>query len=298
MFMLGFAWQRGWVPVSRAALMRAIELNGVAVPDNQLAFEWGRRAAWDPEGTECVAAKAESLPAARRLSQGLDEAIARRREILVAYQNEAYAQRYVDLVDRVRRAEAQAVPGNTRFAEIVARNAFKLMACKDEYEVARLFGDAEFRRALHANFEGDFQVRLHLAGPMFSHPDPVTGEARKRSYGPWMLHALRVVAKLKMLRGTPFDIFGRTPERRMERELCADYQRTVSALVSDLRADNHELACQIADVPDSIRGFGPVKQRNADAARQRQVELMGAWSRRSDPTASQPRRQPQVTENV
>jgi indolepyruvate ferredoxin oxidoreductase len=299
MFMLGFAWQRGWVPVSRAALMRAIELNGVAVPDNQLAFEWGRRAAWDPEGTECVAARAESVPASRRLSQGLDEAITRRREILVAYQNEAYAQRYVDLVDRVRRVEARAVPGTTRLAETVAHNAFRLMACKDEYEVARLFGDAEFRRALNANFDGDFKVRLHLAGPMFSHPDPVTGEARKRSYGPWILPALRAVAKLKVLRGTPFDIFGRTPERRMERELRAEYQRTIGALVAGLRADNHELACQIAAVPDGIRGFGPVKQRNADAARRRQVELMGAWSRRSSSAAgSQPQPEPQATESL
>jgi indolepyruvate ferredoxin oxidoreductase len=289
MFMLGFAWQRGWVPVSRAALMRSIELNGVAVPDNQLAFEWGRRAAWDPEGTECVAAKAESVPSARRLSQGLDEVIARRREILVAYQNDAFARRYAELVERVRRAETRAVAGSTRLAEIVARNSFKLMACKDEYEVARLFGDADFRRALHAGFEGDVKVRLHLAGPMFSRPDPATGEARKRSYGPWILPVLRLLSRLKVLRGTPFDIFGRTAERRLERELSADYARTIGALVEDLHAGNHELACEIAGIPETIRGFGPVKQRNAAAARERQRELMSAWTQCCGPAGDEPK---------
>jgi indolepyruvate ferredoxin oxidoreductase len=287
MFMLGFAWQRGWVPVSRAALMRAIELNAVAVSDNQLAFEWGRRAACDPEGAERLAAKSESVPATRRLSQGLDEVVARRREFLVAYQNEAYAQRYADLVERVRRAEALAVPGSTRLTETVARNAFKVMACKDEYEVARLFGDDGFWSALRAGFDGDFRVRLHLAPPMFGRPDPITGETRKRSYGPWILPVLRLVAKLKVLRGTPLDVFGRTAERRMERALGEDYARTVDALIRDLRADNHELACEIANLPDGIRGFGPVKQRNAEAAQERQLELMSAWLRRDGPAAAE-----------
>jgi indolepyruvate ferredoxin oxidoreductase len=279
MFMLGLAWQRGLVPVSRAAIRRAIELNAVAVPDNQLAFEWGRRAACDPQGVERVAAKAESLPAGRRLSQGLEEVVARRREFLVGYQNEAYAQRYMRLVDQVRAAEARAVPGSARLAEAVARNAFRLLACKDEYEVARLFGHADFRHALHAGFEGRFRVRLHLAIPLFSRrPDPVSGEPRKRSYGPWMLPVLALAARLKVLRGTPLDVFGRTAERRMERALIEEYERTVGALIDGLRADNHALACEIASVPEHIRGFGPVKQRNVQAARERQSELMARWS--------------------
>jgi indolepyruvate ferredoxin oxidoreductase len=277
MFMLGYAWQRGLVPVSRAALMRAIELNAVAVADNQLAFEWGRRAAWDPRGTERVALKAECLPAGRRLSQGLDEAIARRRAFLVAYQDEAYARRYDELVGQVRRAEERAVPGRAQLTDTVARNLFKLMAYKDEYEVARLFSDSDFRRALDAGFEGKFKVRLHLAPPMLSRPHPVTGEPRKRAYGPWILPVLRLLSKFKVLRGTPLDPFGHSAERRMERQLGEEYARTVAALAGDLRAENHQLACEIANLPDRIRGFGPVKHRSALAARERQRELMRAW---------------------
>jgi len=281
-FMLGFAWQRGWVPVSRAALMRSIELNAVAVRDNQLAFEWGRRAAWDPEGTERIAATAESLPASRRLSHGLDEVIARRREFLVAYQDEAYAQRYVDLVDQVRRAEARAVPGSTRLAQAVARHSFKLMACKDEYEVARLYGDTGFWNSLRATFDGDFEVRLQMAPPLLRRRDPVTGEARKRSWGRRVLPVLRLLSKMKVLRGTPLDIFGLTAERRMERALSAEYACAVRSLVRDLRADNHELACEIASIPRGVRGFGPVKWRAMHAARQRQLELLKAWTAPAD----------------
>ena len=280
MFMLGFAWQRGWVPVSRAALLRSIELNAVAAADNQLAFEWGRRAAFDPEAVERLASKDE-LP--RHLSQGLDEVIARRREFLVSYQDEAYAQRYAELVDKVRTAEARAVPGSTRLAECVARGAFRLLSCKDEYEVARLFGDARFRRALKTTFDGQLRIRLHLAIPLLGRPNPLTGETAKRSYGPWIFPVLRVLAKFKTLRATPLDIFGFTAERRMERALSDDYVRTVHALVEGLQPDNHALACEIASLPDQIRGFGPVKQRNAAAARDRQRELLKAWSPASKP---------------
>jgi indolepyruvate ferredoxin oxidoreductase len=278
MFMLGYAWQRGQVPVSRAAIMRAIELNEVAVAQNQLAFDWGRRAAFDPEGTGKLAAQAAAEPAREAMSTGLADIVARRREFLVGYQNEAYARRYVELVERVRSVEAHALPGSTRLAEIVARNAFRLMACKDEYEVARLFTHPDFQRALNASFEGDFHVRLHLAIPMFSRPDPVTGESAKRSFGPWILAVLRQVAKLKVLRGTPLDVFGRSAERRMERALSDEYAHVLGELARHLRADNHELACEIADVPDSIRGFGAVKERHARAARVRQLQLMSAWS--------------------
>ncbi|HWP12376.1 MAG TPA: DUF6537 domain-containing protein, partial [Ramlibacter sp.] len=279
MFMLGFAWQRGCVPVSREAIMRAVELNAVAVADNQRAFEWGRRAACDPEGTERLAAQAAPAPAGRRLSQSLDEMVARRRDELVAYQDEAYSRRYARLVEQVREAEARAVPGSTRLTECVARNAFKLLAYKDEYEVARLLSHEDFLESLHAGFDGDLRIRLHLAIPMFSRPDAITGEPAKRAFGPWLLPVLRQLSRLKMLRGTPLDVFGYTAERRMERALGADYARTVRAMVKDLRADNHALACEIANVPDGIRGFGPVKQRHAQAARERQLELMNQWSR-------------------
>jgi indolepyruvate ferredoxin oxidoreductase len=278
MFMLGIAWQRGWLPVSRAALMRAIELNGVAVSDNQLAFEWGRHAAWDPTATERIAGQSEAGQRAGRLSQTLDEVVARRRSMLVDYQDERYAQRYVDLVERVRAAEQRAVPGSERLTHIVARNAFRAMAYKDEYEVARLFGDPAFREALGVGFEGDFKVRLHLALPTLRRPG-TEGEPRKRAYGAWILYVLRWLAMLKVLRGTPFDVFGRSAERRLDRLLAAEYARTIDMVVTDLEPANHALACEIADVADAIRGFGPVKERSVVAAREREAQLLADWSR-------------------
>ena len=274
--MLGLAWQRGLVPVSRAALMRAIELTAVAVADNQSAFEWGRRVACDPQGVERLAARA-GPPTARPLSQGLAELVARRREVLADYQDERTARRYEQLVEQVRLVEADAVPGSDRLATAVARNAFRLLACKDEYEVARLHAHPKFRHALAATFEGDFRIHLHLAPSWLARRDAVTGEGRKRSFGPWALTALRLLAPLKALRGTPYDVFGATAERRLERALVKDYLHTVRRLIAHLHAGNHALACEIADLPDTIRGFGPVRQRHADAARARQAELMATW---------------------
>ncbi len=278
MLLLGQAWQRGLVPVSRAALMRAIETKAVAVADNQAAFEWGRRAACDPEGVERLAASAGPQPPGPEPSHGLAEVVARRRAFLADCQDERTARRYEQLVEQVRGVEADAVPGSTRLAEAVARNAFRLLAGKDEYEVARLHAHPQFRRALAATFEGDYRIRLHLAPPWLGRRDPVTGEARKRSFGPWAFTALRLLAPLKALRGTPFDPFGRTAERRLERALAEDYLHTLRRLIAHLDPGNHALACEIASVPDTIRGFGPVRQRNADAARARQAELLAAWS--------------------
>jgi len=286
MFLLGFAWQRRCVPVSRAALMRAIELNAVAVADNQRAFDWGRRAAFDAEGTQRLAASRESLPEPRRLSTSLDEIIARRGAFLVAYQDERYAQRYAALVGRVREAESRAAPGSTRLAEAVARNAFRVLANKDEYEVARLYADGSFAQALQASFEGDVRVRLHLAIPGTSPPDPITRLPAKRSYGPWMLHALRWLARLKPLRGTPFDVFGYATERRLERARAAEYLQTVDALIAELDAERLPLACEIASLPDKVRGFGPVRQRHAEASRAQQEALMADWARRRDRAAA------------
>ncbi len=280
MLLLGFAWQRGCVPVSRQALLRAIELNAVSVPDNQAAFEWGRRAACDPEGVARLAEQGHVEPDGHRLSGGLDEAIARRRDYLVGYQNAQLARRYTDLVERVRRAEQQAEPGSTRLAEAVARNAFRLLACKDEYEVARLYTDGAFSRSLQQAFEGDYRIRLHLARPWFNRPDPVSGEPAKQAYPGWILHGLRLLASLKPLRGTPLDLFGYSAERRLERALWAEYVQAIEALIGSLDTAALDLACQIAAVPDRIRGFGPVKLRNAELARARLAELMAAWSSR------------------
>ena len=274
MFLLGYAYQKGRVPVSSEALMRAIELNAVAVEANQRAFLWGRRAAFDPEGTEKLAHGQEPALPQRRLSRDLDETVARRRDFLVAYQDRTYARRYTDLVGRVRRAEDALRPGSTVLTEAVARSYFKLLAYKDEYEVARLYTDPEFTRALGSAFEGEFKLRFHLAVPALSRPDPLTGEPAKRRYGAWLMSAFHLLAPLKFLRGTPFDIFGYGAERRMERQLIAEYETTVDALLRGIGPDTLIPAAEIAALPDKIRGFGPVKERSVVAARQRQAELM------------------------
>jgi indolepyruvate ferredoxin oxidoreductase len=275
MFMLGYAWQRGLVPVGRAALQRAVELNGVAVGDNRRAFDWGRSAAVDRARAEQRASAAEPLPPSRRPSRDLDESIARRRADLVAYQGASLAARYAALVERVRRAEQQAAPGSERLALAVARQAHRLFAYKDEYEVARLYRTAAFDDALAAAFEGTPRLHLHLALP-WRRP-AASGALRKQEFGPWMLHAMRLIALGKVLRGTPFDPLGWTAERRMERALAADYVATVERLVLRLDAAHLDAAVAIAELPDGIRGYGSVKQRNARAVRERERELLARY---------------------
>ncbi len=276
MFLLGYAYQKGQVPVSSAALMRAVELNGVAVEENQRAFLWGRRAAFDPAGIEDIVRQRESVPPAHKHSRDLGETVSRRRDYLTAYQDRAYARRYADLVERARLAEHALIPGCTALTEAIARNYFKLLAYKDEYEVARLYADAEFRHALANVFEGDFSLRFHLAIPLFSRPDPVSGEPIKRAYGAWLMPVFHLLRQFKFLRGTSFDIFGYGAERRLERRLISDYETTIAALLGSLRRDTHALALEIASLPESIRGYGPIKERSAAAARQRQDDLMAA----------------------
>jgi indolepyruvate ferredoxin oxidoreductase len=275
MFMLGFAWQRGLLPVGREALLRAVELNGVAVADNGRAFDWGRRAAADPARAESLATAAAALPPSRRPSHDLDEAIARRRADLVAYQGEALARRYDALVERVRRAERQAGPGSERLTLAVARQLHRLFAYKDEYEVARLYSDAAFDAALDATFEGGARVHFHLALPW--QRQAADGEPRKRRFGPWLRSAMRLLAQGKRLRGTPLDPFGRGAERRLERALAVEYEATVERLLLRLDADRLESAVAIAELPARIRGFGPVKRRNAQSVRERQTALLAAY---------------------
>ncbi len=274
LFVLGVAWQRGLVPLTREALVRAIELNGVAAADNLLAFEWGRRWAVDPEGVERAARGRERVSDSRRLSGSLDETIARRRAFLVDYQDERLAERYGALVARVQGAEQRVAPGSTRLADAVARGWFKLLAPKDEYEVARLFGHPDFAAALKDTFEGDVRVHVHLAIPLLAPIDPASGEPRKRAYGPWMLRAMRVLARMKRLRGTALDPFRRGAERQLDRELAAQYEATVQTILDALRADNLGLAVELAALPERIRGYGPVRLRHAAAARARHAELM------------------------
>jgi len=277
MFMLGYAWQKGWVPLGREAIERSIELNGVAVDFNKRSFLWGRRAAVDLERVRRIALPADVIPIEQHVSRNLGELVERRAQFLTAYQNATYAARYKALVERVRAVEQDRV-GGTKLAEAVARYYAKLLAYKDEYEVARLYATGEFMKRIDRMFEGDYRVNFHLAPPLLAKPDPVTGEPRKMQFGPWMLRAFGLLAKLKGLRGTPLDVFGRTAERRMERALIGEYEQTVDRLLQDLTHDNHALAIEIVSLPEAIRGFGHIKAKSVSAARAQQAELMGRYA--------------------
>jgi indolepyruvate ferredoxin oxidoreductase len=282
-FVLGYAWQKGWVPLGYEALLRAIELNGVSVDANKRAFELGRAAAHDLEAVKRLAAPEgpAQVIELKRAATSLEEIVARRVEFLTAYQNAAYAKRYADLVERVRRVESDRLKGASKLAEAVARYHFKLLAIKDEYEVARLHSDPAFRARLAAQFEGidgkDFKLNFHLAPPMLAKPDPATGVAKKMRFGPWMMGAFVVLAKLKFLRGTAFDVFGRTAERKAERALIGEYEALVDELLGRLAADNHAVAVELASLPEEIRGFGHVKDRHLAAVRQKWGELLARF---------------------
>ncbi len=276
LFMVGYAYQRGLLPLSEASILHAIELNGAAVESNTQSFRWGRLAAVDPKRVLAAAIPADK-PDSQRMSQSLDEIIARRSEFLVAYQDAAYAKRYVDFVTKVLTAESAKVPGKTTLTEAVARYYFKLLAIKDEYEVARLYTDGEFEKRVAAQFEGDYKLTFHLAPPLTNAPDATTGEVKKSTYGPWMLRAFRVLAKMKGLRGTAFDIFGRTTERRMERQLITDYEALIDELLPRLAPHNHAIAVELASIPEHIRGYGHVKERHLKAAKVKEAELVAAY---------------------
>ena len=270
--MLGYAWQQGWIPLGRESLLRAIELNGVAVDNNKAAFAWGRRAAHDWAQVESLLAPAQVVEFRKR--ETLETVVARRVEFLTAYQNSAYADSYRSFVEKVRLAEAPL--GKTTLAEAVARYLFKLMAYKDEYEVARLHAESGFQEKIAAMFEGDYKVNFHLAPPLVAKRNE-KGELQKKKYGPAMLTAFRFLAKLKALRGTPLDVFGATSERRAERALPSEYRRSIEQLIAALDAANHAQAVEIARIPEQIKGFGHVKERNLAAARTQWQHLMAEW---------------------
>ena len=283
MFMLGYAWQRGWMPLAEDSILKAIQLNAVAVDFNQKCFVWGRRAAVDAAQVERLATPAEVITMVQAVSRNIEEMLARRVEFLTEYQNPAYAQRYRDLVQKVRKAESETV-GGTKLAEAVARYGFKLMAYKDEYEIARLYADRRFAQKIESMFEGDYTLKFHLAPPLLNRPDPVTGIARKSEFGAWIMTGFRILAKLKGLRGTVLDIFGRTEERRTERRLIAEYGETVNELLRGLSTDNLKLAVEIASIPEDIRGFGHVKMRHLKGAKERKTQLL--WKFRNPQAAA------------
>ena len=279
MFMLGLAWQAGAVPLSHFAILRAIELNGVDIAMNRAAFNWGRRAAVEPEAVAEIAAERSGrrrAPAA----ESLDELAARRTRFLTQYQDERYAQRYADAVAAMREAEARVAPGRADLAEAVARNLFRLMAIKDEYEVARLFTDGSFQRQLTSAFDGWGKLEYHLAPPLMARRDKATGHLRKQTYGPRLLRVLGLLARFRALRGSWLDPFGHTRERRMERLLLADYGAILTTIREHLAPGNHHLAVALARYPEKIRGFGHVKAEAIarvlpDAAARRAAFLAG-----------------------
>jgi indolepyruvate ferredoxin oxidoreductase len=279
-FVLGFAWQKGWIPLAYASLVRAIELNGIAVEANKRAFEWGRAAAHDLEVVRRIALPDQvgHVIELRRAATSLEDIVAKRVTFLTGYQNAAYAKRYADMVERVRRVESDRLHGSTKLAEAIARYYFKVLAYKDEYEVARLQSDPAFRARLAAQFEGadgkDFKLNFHLAPPLFAKRDPQTGRLMKQRFGPWMMRAFALLARFKGLRGTTFDIFGRTEERRAERALIGEYEQLVEELLAKLSAENHALAVQLASLPEEIRGFGHVKESHLAATRKKWAELL------------------------
>jgi indolepyruvate ferredoxin oxidoreductase len=278
LFLVGYAYQIGGLPLTAAAIEKAIELNGEAVKMNITAFRWGRLCAHDRAAVEALVAPVIAPTGVEKLSGSLDEIIARRIEQLTGYQDAAYAARYAGLVDKVRKAEADKAPGKQGLTEAVARYLYKLMAYKDEYEVARLYTDGNFLKQVAKTFDGqDLRFEFHLAPPLLARKDPATGVPRKMSFGPWMMTGYKLLAKLKRLRGTAFDIFGYTHERKTERQLIQDYEALVAEIVAGLTPDNHALALGLANIPEKIRGFGHVKARHLDIAKKEEAALLAEF---------------------
>ncbi|HEY6858887.1 MAG TPA: indolepyruvate ferredoxin oxidoreductase family protein [Pseudolabrys sp.] len=275
MFMLGYAYQLGALPLSAEAIERAIEMNGEAVSMNISAFCYGRRAAVDPKAIEAlIEPRPEEQNNSLKLSQSFAETVDRRAEFLTAYQNVGYARRYRNWVEKVRAVEAAKAPGHCGLAEAVARYLFKLMAYKDEYEVARLYSETSFLDRVKSTFAGDeLRLEFHLAPPLLARRNPETGEPKKMSFGPWMLKVFAVLAKFKFLRGTALDPFGYTAERQMERRLISDYEHLLEEIFEHLTPANHHVAVALAMIPEKIRGFGPVKQRHLAAAKAEEATL-------------------------
>ena len=280
--MLGYAWQKGWIPLQLASLIRAIELNAVAVENNKTAFAWGRKAALDWPAVQKLLNPGQVVAFTPRTTQSVDDMVAKRVEFLTGYQNAAYAAGYAGFVALVRRAEERIAspaaadsvkPGSLPLTQAVARYLFKLMAYKDEYEVARLHTDAAFLAKIGAQFEGDFKLHYQLAPPLLAERN-AAGELQKRAYGPWIRGAFRLLAPLKVLRGSALDVFGYSEERRHERALASEYRTAIEAMLPKLSAANRDAALAFARLPEQIRGFGHVKARHLAAARQQWTVLL------------------------
>jgi indolepyruvate ferredoxin oxidoreductase len=280
LFLVGYAFQKGLLPVGLGALERAIELNGVAVKMNRAALAWGRLAAHDPKAVLEAARPLLREPLEPAAAQTLGQIVERRAAFLTDYHNARYARRYRERVEQVAAAEHRL--GRSGLAEAVARYYFKLLAYKDEYEIARLWTGREFRAQLEAQFEGDYRVQVLLAPQFLNRRDPDTGRARKYALaGAWAFPALRLLARLKFLRFTPLDPFGWTRHRRLERALIGEYERTLDELLGGLTSENHDLAVQVASMPEHVRGYDTVKERHLEDARAKQTEQLAAFRLRA-----------------
>jgi len=289
LFMVGYAYQRGLIPVGEGALLKAIELNGAGVDSNKQSFYWGRLAAVEPARVAAAAVPQADKPESQRLSESLDEMIDRRAKYLTDYQDAAYAKRYVDFVTNVRKVEGARQPGATDLTEAAARYYFKLLAIKDEYEVARLYAESDFVKRVANQFEGDYKLVFHLAPPTLNKPDGTTGEAKKSTYGPWMMSAFRVLAKMRRFRGGALDVFGRTAERRMERALIGEYEKVIAEILDKLTPQNYAAAVDLASIPEHIRGYGHVKEKHVKDAKVREAALLDQFrSARAAAQASAP----------
>lgn len=262
-FMLGYALQKGFIPLSVESVEKAIELNGVAVAGNLHTLAWGRLAAQDPGALDAIIAESlsgdtQELP----LSETFEQIVERRAETLTQYQNSAYANQYRRVVESVSAAERQSGVSGTALSESVARNLFKLMAYKDEYEVARLYTSGDFERRLKQQFDGDYTLKFHLAPPILSPKNQKTGEPGKIEFGPWVFKAFKVLARMKVLRGTAFDIFGYTQERKRERSLIEEYRSNIESMLAKLDKDNYALMLEITNLPEIIKGYGHIKDGN------------------------------------
>jgi indolepyruvate ferredoxin oxidoreductase len=279
LFLVGFALQKGRLPVGIGALERAIELNGRAVEMNKRALAWGRLAAHDPERVVAAARPEQRKLQAEHSAHGLDEFVASRVAFLTQYQSARFARKYATFVDHVARAEHRVARGESRLAETVARYLSKLMAYKDEYEVARLYANDDFQRQLKSEFEGDYQLQFHLSPPLFTPRDRDTGRFIKLTFGPWFMKAFEMLASLKFLRATPLDIFGYTRHRRLQVQMISDYRATITELLEGLTAENLDLAIEIAGIPEHIRGYDLVLERHHEDALSKQSELLDAFRR-------------------
>ncbi len=278
MLMLGYAWQKGLVPLKLESLLAAIDLNAVAIPFNKQALALGRLLAHDHRAVDTLMHAAGAVEP-EPIAQTLDEVIAKRVQHLSAYQNAAYAERYQSRIAAVRAAVAHIAPGSDTLAVAAAKNLAKLMAIKDEYEVARLYTDGRFQEQLNRQFSGTFTTKVSLSPPLISKIDPATGRPEKKMFGPWIFTAFGLLAKAKGLRGTALDVFGRSHERRMERQLLAEYETLLDRLSLELTHENYGLAVQLAAIPDDIRGFGPVKEAAVKLAESKRNSLMADWPR-------------------